>query len=53
LLGCKKLGTAYSIVQELAPFESLPSTTILEKMLDTAVQAKDPKRVEMTRLDHN
>lgn len=22
-------------------------------MLDTAVQAKDPKRVEMTRLDHN
>ncbi|KAK8793692.1 hypothetical protein WA171_002825 [Blastocystis sp. BT1] len=46
LLGCKKLGTAYSIVQELAPFESLPSTTILEKMLDTAVQAKDPKRAE-------
>ena len=49
LLGSKRLGTAYSLVTGLQPFEAKPSNEVLSKMLDAAVEAKDRIRVGMGR----
>ncbi|KAK8809967.1 hypothetical protein WA538_003519 [Blastocystis sp. DL] len=46
LLGSKRLGTAYSLVMGLPSYEAKPSTEMLSKMLDAAVEAKDRLRAE-------
>ena len=49
LLGAKRLGTAYSLVMGLKPYEAKPSDEVLSKMLDSAVEAKDRLRVGVWR----
>lgn len=49
LLGSKRLGTAYSLVMGLPSYEAKPSTEMLSKMLDAAVEAKDRLRVGVRR----
>ena len=45
LLGSKKLGTAYSLITTLPSTQTQVSTDVLEKVLSSAIEAKDRKRV--------
>lgn len=45
LLGANKLGTAYGLISTLPADQTQVSTEVLEKVLATAIEAKDRKRV--------
>ena len=45
LLGSQKLGTAYSLITTLPSTQAQVSTDVLEKVLSSAIEAKDRKRV--------